>query len=57
MFLKPGFRTELEDNLKRFIDTVVRNLIINGDAELGVPVADPLNVDRLDIDLNQDGLV
>jgi hypothetical protein len=57
MFLQPGFRDEFDDNLKRFIETVVRDLILNGDAELGLPVADPLKVDHFDIDLNQEGLV
>jgi hypothetical protein len=57
MFLRPGFRTELEDNIKRFIDTVVRDVIVNGNADLDLPVLDPLAVDHLDIDLNQEGLV
>jgi len=57
MFIKPGFRDEFEDNLSRFIDTVVRDLILNGASDLGLPVLDPLNVDHLDIDLNQETLV
>jgi hypothetical protein len=56
-FLQPGFRDEFEDNLKRFIDNVVRNVIVNGSPELGLPVLDPAKIDRFDIDLNQDGLV
>ena len=56
MFLRPGFRTEFEDNLKRFIDTVVRDVILNGSPDLGLPVLDPLSVDHLDLDLNQEGL-
>jgi len=57
MFLQPGFRDEFDDNLKRFIDTVVRDLIINGAPDLGLPVLDPLKVDHLDIDLSQETLV
>jgi hypothetical protein len=57
MFLKPGFRDALDDNLARFLDTVVRDLIINGSPDLGVPVMDPLEITHLDIDLNQDGMV
>jgi len=56
-FLQPGFRDEFEDNLKRFIDTVVRDLIINGAPDLGLPVLDPLKVDHLDINLSQETLV
>jgi len=57
MFLKPGFRDEFEDNLRRFIDTVVRDLILNGDPDLGLPVGDPLQLEHLDIDIQQEGLV
>lgn len=57
MFLKPGFRDEFEDNLKNFIDTWVRNLILYGDEALDVPVLDPLVLEKFDIDLNQEGLV
>jgi len=57
MFLQPGFRDEFDDNLKRFIDTVVRDLILNGAPDLGLPVLDPLKVDHLDINLSQDTLV
>jgi len=56
MFLKPGFRTEFDDNLKRFIDTVVRDVILNGNEEFGIPVLDPLKVDHLNINLAQEGL-
>jgi hypothetical protein len=47
----PGFRSELDDNLRRFIDTVVRDVIINGRPELGLPVLDPLEVEHLDFDI------
>ena len=58
MFLKPGFRDEFEDNLKRFIDTVVRDLVEYGNEELGIPPADPYKRARpLNINLDQDGLV
>jgi hypothetical protein len=57
MVLRPGFRDLFEENLKRFIDTVVRDIILNGSPDLGLPVLDPLNVDHLDLDLNQEGLV
>jgi len=40
-------RSELDDNVARFIDTVVRNWIVNGNEELGLPVADhPRNCTR-----------
>jgi hypothetical protein len=55
-FLAPGFRTELEDNIKRLLETKVREIILNGNAELGIPVLDPLRVEHLEIDLDQDGL-
>jgi len=57
MFLRPGFRDLFEDNLKRFIDTVVRDVILNGSPDLGLPVLDPLKLDHVDLDLNQEGLV
>jgi hypothetical protein len=57
MLLRPGFRDEFEDNLKRFIDNVVRDVILNGSPDLGLPILDPLAVAHLDLDLNQEGLV
>jgi hypothetical protein len=57
MFLKPAFRDALDDNLARFLDTVVRDLIINGSPDLGIPVMDPLEITHLDIDLNHDSVV
>jgi hypothetical protein len=57
MFLQPGFRDELDDNLARFLDTVVRDLIINGSPDLGLPVMDPLEITHFDIDVNQDSMV
>jgi hypothetical protein len=57
MFLKPGFRDEFEDNLTRFVNTVIRGWIVNGNAELGLPVLDPLEVWTFTIDLHQPSLV
>jgi len=57
MFLKPGFRTELDDNLKAFIDTVVRDVIKNGNTDLGIPPADPLELAQVDINIDQENLL
>lgn len=57
MLLKPGLRDELDDNLARYIDTVVRGWILNGNEVLGLPVSDPLLIALLNINLNQQGLV
>lgn len=56
MVLKPGFRDEFEDNLARFIDTYVRDIIKNGSPELNIPVLDPLAIEHFDIDINQESL-
>lgn len=56
MVLKPGFRDEFEDNLAKFVDTYVRNIIKNGSTELNIPVLDPLAIEHFDIDINQEGL-
>jgi len=51
-------RTVFEDNLTRFIDTVVRDDIINGNEQMGLPPADPLAIPHADINLdNGEGLV
>jgi hypothetical protein len=55
-FLAPGFRNELDDAVKRLLETKVRDIIKNGDEDLGLPVLDPLKVEHLDININQDGL-
>lgn len=56
--LRMLLRSDLDDNLARFIDTVLRDWIVNGNEELGLPVADPLVIEKLDINLdNGAGLV
>jgi len=46
-----------DDNLYRYFDITVRNIVINGSPDASIPVLDPLVIDRKDIDINQDGLV
>jgi hypothetical protein len=52
-FLSHGCRRELDGNLKRFLETVVRDIILNGNAKMGLRVLDPLEIEHFDIDIDQ----
>ncbi|PNF29373.1 hypothetical protein B7P43_G07836 [Cryptotermes secundus] len=53
----PGFKAALDDSIINLLDTTVRQIIIEGSEELGIPPLDPAKLDHVDLDLNLDGLV
>jgi hypothetical protein len=55
--LAPGFKAALDDLIINLLDTTVRQLILEGSPDLGIPVLDPFRLDRLDLDLNLDTTV
>ncbi|KAJ9582714.1 hypothetical protein L9F63_022955 [Diploptera punctata] len=50
-------RSSTDDALKNLLDTTVRNVMLEGSTDWGIPVLDPLSLDHLDIDLNFDPIV
>lgn len=48
----PGFKSALDDSLINFLDTTVRQIILEGSAELGIPSLDPAKIDHLDLDVD-----
>lgn len=54
--LAPGFKAAIDEAIVNLLNTTVRDIIKQGSEELGIPVLDPLKIERLDIDLNLDGL-
>lgn len=52
--LAPGFRAVLDDTIANLLDTTVRQIILEGSEDLGIPVLDPLKIDHLDLDINLD---
>jgi hypothetical protein len=47
--LAPGFKAALDDAIIGFLDSTVRQIILEGSEELGVPPLDPLKVEHLDL--------
>ncbi|XP_069687791.1 uncharacterized protein [Periplaneta americana] len=52
--LSPSFRSSLDDSIINFLNTNVRQIMLEGSEELGIPILDPLKIDHLDIDLQMD---
>jgi len=52
--LAPGFKAAIDDAIVNLLDTTVRQLILEGSPDLGIPVLDPFRLERLDLDLNLD---
>jgi len=50
--LAPGFKAAIDDAIINLLDTTVRQLILEGSPDLGVPVLDPFRLEHLDLDLN-----
>jgi hypothetical protein len=51
----PGFKSALDDSIINLLDTTVREIIIQGSEELGIPPLDPAKIDHLDLDLDLEG--
>jgi hypothetical protein len=52
--LAPGFKAAIDDAIKDLLDTTVRQIILEGSPDLGLPVLDPFELDHLDLDVNMD---
>jgi hypothetical protein len=55
--LAPGFKAAIDDAITNLLDTTVRELILTGSPDLGIPVLDPFRLDHLDLDINLDTTV
>jgi hypothetical protein len=53
----PGFKSALDDSIINLIDTKVRQIILEGSEDLGIPVLDPLRIEHLDLDVNEKDVV
>ncbi|GFG38758.1 hypothetical protein Cfor_07052, partial [Coptotermes formosanus] len=53
--LAPGFKSAIDDAIINLLNTTVRDIILNGSPDLGIPPLDPLKIDHLDLDINLDG--
>jgi hypothetical protein len=47
----PGNKT-IDGEIKNWLNTTVRELILNGSEDLGLPVLDPLLIDQVDINID-----
>jgi hypothetical protein len=52
--LAPGFKAAIDDQIKNLLDTTVRQIILEGSPDLGLPVLDPLYLEHVDLDLDVD---
>jgi hypothetical protein len=52
--LAPGFKSALDDTIINLLNTTVRQIILEGSEDLGIPVLDPLKIEHLDLDINLD---
>jgi len=50
--LAPGFKAAIDDAIIGLLDTTVRDILLNGSPDLGIPVLDPFYLDHLDLDIN-----
>jgi hypothetical protein len=55
--LKPGFKAALDDAIINLLDTTVRQILLEGSPDLGIPVLDPLEIEHVDLDVNLDTTV
>jgi hypothetical protein len=55
--LAPGLKSALDDAIINFVDTKVRQAILEGSPDLGLPVLDPAKIENLDFDVSLDGIV
>jgi len=55
--LAPGFKAAIDDAIINLLDTTVRQILLEGSPDLGIPVLDPFKLDRVDLDLNLDTTV
>lgn len=52
--LAPGFKAAIDDSIINLLDTTVRQLLLTGLPEFGLPVLDPLQVEHLDLNVDLD---
>jgi hypothetical protein len=52
----PGFKAALDDAIINLLNTKVRQIILEGSEELGIPSLDPAKIDHLDLDLDLEGV-
>ena len=52
--LKPGFKAAIDDAIRDLLDTTVRQILLEGSPDLGLPVLDPLEIEHVDLDVNLD---
>ena len=52
--LKPGFKAAIDDAIRDLLDTTVRQMLLEGSPDLGLPVLDPLEIEHVDLDVNLD---
>jgi len=55
--LAPGFKAAIDDAIIDLLDTTVRQMILEGAPDLGLPVLDPFYLDHLDLDVNLDSTI
>jgi hypothetical protein len=55
--LEPGFKSAIDDAIINLLNTTVRQIILEGSPDLGIPVLDPFYLEHADLDINVDNAV
>jgi hypothetical protein len=55
--IAPGFKAAIDDAIINLLDTTVRQILLDGSPDLGIPVLDPFYLEHVDLDINLDTTV
>jgi len=55
--LAPGFKAAIDDAITDLLNTVVRQIILEGSPDLGIPPLDPFYLEHVDLDLDLENTI
>jgi hypothetical protein len=53
----PGFKSALDDAIVNLLNTRVRQIILEGSEDLGIPILDPLRIEHLGLGIHEQDVV